>query len=123
MSNPISEINLTSVATAGGWKEDHRRARALGWALFWLFAAGVGGGMLCEFLKDKGWMERGPADVLWLAVFVLPAMVNLIVAHLRWTSWPCPRCGRPFRAKWFYGNAFTSRCLHCGLPKESRRAG
>ena len=27
----------------------------------------------------------------------------------------CPRCNNFFGWKWYYGNGFTNKCLHCGL--------
>jgi hypothetical protein len=43
------------------------------------------------------------------------------VAAVRVSTWPCPRCGKCFHAKWPAGNPLTGRCLHCGLPKWADR--
>jgi hypothetical protein len=41
-----------------------------------------------------------------------------IIAIAWYQSWPCPRCSRPYFAKYRRrGNPFTRQCLHCGLGK------
>lgn len=39
------------------------------------------------------------------------------VAGVRAAWFPCPRCGKPFFARWWYRNPFARQCVHCGLPK------
>jgi hypothetical protein len=41
--------------------------------------------------------------------------VAWVVAVIRHATWKCPRCHKPFYHKWWYGNAFSTKCLHCGL--------
>ncbi len=48
-------------------------------------------------------------------------MLAFLVAAIRIGTWPCPRCGKSFHSRWLIGNAFTGRCLHCGLPKGAVR--
>ena len=45
-----------------------------------------------------------------------------VAAALVWHStWKCPRCRKTFYHKWWYGNDFSTKCLHCGLrPGELR---
>ena len=42
--------------------------------------------------------------------------VALVILNLQYTSWPCPRCGKPFvnNGNWVW---WTSKCVHCGLRK------
>ena len=42
-------------------------------------------------------------------VALVGSMLYLLVAY------KCPQCGRAFACKWWYGNAFTTKCLHCGV--------
>ena len=28
--------------------------------------------------------------------------------------WKCPRCNKSFYSKWWYNNAFTTKCVNCG---------
>jgi len=59
---------------------------------------------------DSGNTVFGITLVLW---FLSSGALN----HL-FTSWPCPRCGKPFinNGNWAW---FTKSCVHCGLLKYS----
>ena len=62
----------------------------------------------------------------WLLVF--PAMIWLVVAHMRLLRWRCPRCSKPFlMPNVLVGNVFARQCVHCGLSmadvQESGVAG
>jgi hypothetical protein len=48
---------------------------------------------------------------------VLWFLSSAFLDHL-FTSWPCPRCGRPFvsNGNWTW---WTNNCVHCGLSKYS----
>lgn len=48
--------------------------------------------------------------------FMIP-FAPIVITHIRRMLWPCPRCGRPFHVTWSYGNPYSRRCVHCGLPK------
>ena len=50
-------------------------------------------------------------------VIALSWMFAFAVIGIRFTLWPCPRCGRGFFATWWYSNQFARKCVHCGLPK------
>ncbi len=49
-------------------------------------------------------------------------MIALVGANYWKNSWKCPRCGKPFRRKW-YGRPLmlliVTKCVHGGLPKWS----
>ena len=49
------------------------------------------------------------AFYIWLAAWAYVAFQVI--------DFPCPRCGRPFFHKTFYGRWFPKSCAHCGLPK------
>ena len=94
------------------WHEYRRRRRAFRFscliALLWMVP-----GSLIRFLLDRYGLDDGPAFLLAVG---LPIMAIIANAHIRKMFCPCPRCGRPFHIKWYYGNAFARRCVHCGLP-------
>jgi hypothetical protein len=54
-----------------------------------------------------------PTLVIWF--------VALFILNLRYTSWPCPRCGKPFvnNGNWVW---WTNKCVHCGLPKYTEQS-
>lgn len=52
-----------------------------------------------------------------------PWLMLCAIAGYRLTTFPCPRCHRPFFRTWFYTNQFAGRCIHCGLPKWSETQG
>lgn len=35
----------------------------------------------------------------------------------RFQLWKCPSCRKSFQSKWWWHNIFSSKCLHCKLPK------
>src|SRR5262249_45168535 len=49
-----------------------------------------------------------------LVVVFLTYGLLISVLGLRWTYWPCPRCGRAFRGR---GITFPVQCRNCGLPR------
>jgi hypothetical protein len=40
-----------------------------------------------------------------------------IICGIRLQYWKCPQCRNSFHAKWWWRNIFSSKCLHCKLPK------
>jgi hypothetical protein len=52
-------------------------------------------------------------------VFVYCAF--LVYTGLR-TRVMCPRCGKSFTQRGLFHNGFTSKCLHCGLPRGATLA-
>ena len=52
-----------------------------------------------------------------LLVSVAPWIIAVAFSFSWWSFWPCPRCRKPFFAKW-WGYMFLGRkCAHCGLRK------
>lgn len=95
------------------WDEFRRRRRAF-WlafpqALLWVAL----GSSVYGFLASRGL----DYDLAWLFIVALPAQGCIMVAHWRKLAWPCPNCGRPFHATWFYANLMARQCVHCDLPK------
>lgn len=79
------------------------------------------------FLVLVGWVVLGQVPIylfmayetyIPLLVFVGIWLPLFIVVMIRFTCWPCPRCG-----KWFSGTLgynlgpMAQKCCHCGLPK------
>ncbi len=93
------------------WRDFRRRW----WLMFGLtigFIPGVA--LLARPLLDR---YDSPAVVLVVGV---PWMAVWAWANSRLAQFPCPSCGRSFVAKGPRRqgmNQFTSRCVHCGLPK------
>jgi hypothetical protein len=52
------------------------------------------------------------------SIFMLSSVAIAIVSFYT-MNWKCPRCRKPYFHKWFYGNSFATRCVHCKLPKWS----
>jgi hypothetical protein len=94
------------------WKDYHRRK----WLLIGLFI---------------GWMPYGIlVSLFWTKILVLPEknliyvivpyMVVIAIASIRFSFFKCPRCEQYFHSRgplWIfsYHNTFTSKCLNCGL--------
>lgn len=49
----------------------------------------------------------GALAIGWFATWCVTVLQHGLAA--------CPACNRRFRIKGLYGNAFTSKCMHCGL--------
>lgn len=101
-------------AVAPIWDEYKRRRRAFRSAFFlWPLWVIVPGSLIRALLVRLG-MDDGLAFFL----VAVPAIIYVLVANYRRMTWPCPRCGRPFHVNWgrLYGNAWSRRCVHCGLP-------
>jgi Zn ribbon nucleic-acid-binding protein len=52
-------------------------------------------------------------------VYVISAgwIIFIVAAAIRLRLFKCPRCRSLFFSKWWYGNVFARRCVHCGLSK------
>ena len=44
-------------------------------------------------------------------------MLAWIFVVLRYTSFPCPSCSKPFFHRWVIGNPCATSCMNCGFPK------
>jgi len=51
---------------------------------------------------------------LFQSVVLTWFFVTLVAAVWR-MSWRCPRCSERFYYKWWYGNSFSTKCVHCGF--------
>jgi hypothetical protein len=90
------------------WVDMRRRA-----LIAWLtFAAWAPATALLALLLGAALRLRGA--LLWAAV---PTTLVFIAARVYATSWPCPRCGRPFYRSWWVYWPFANNCLPCGLPE------
>lgn len=49
---------------------------------------------------------------------VMTWMLAWVAAGIWRTSWKCPRCHELFFHKWWYGDGFITRCLHCYLRPD-----
>jgi hypothetical protein len=90
------------------WSE-YRKRRNL--ALF-AFIGYIPAVALVAFVCIVSAISFSPAFVaafLWAVFFVVAANLTM--------RFQCPRCGKPFFAKWWYHNVFARKCLHCGLRK------
>jgi hypothetical protein len=96
------------------WGEYRRRRRMFLLAVLLLPLWLVPGATIHHVLAGYGYSAA--SLVTFLAV-VVPPMACVMVACLRVMAWPCPGCGRFFHVRWYYGNVFARRCVHCGLPK------
>jgi hypothetical protein len=72
--------------------------------VFRLIGALISNPLLAQYLDAAfgvGWL---------IAAYVTGARVGIFL---------CPRCGKRFASKWWYGGGmpFARRCAHCGLPK------
>jgi hypothetical protein len=105
----------TSTPYAAAWRESRRR--------LWRFLlGGIGGFFLIPVVMALLATLLGTPlpDSVRERLFVglgLIWFVGCPVLAFRYMRFPCPRCGRTFYMRPFYGNAFARRCLHCGLPK------
>jgi hypothetical protein len=98
------------------WEDCRRRGQWLRRALLLALAWIVPGSLLRRWLVGLGWED----EAAFLLVGFSP-MALILVAHVWRMLWPCPRCGRSYRMTWYYGNPFTTSCLHCDLPLEMVR--
>ncbi len=89
--------------------DDYRKRSAIFWTVFLSYVPGVwliGGALSGLFGSDRSYFITA---IAWMVAFAL--------SHFYRMSWGCPRCGRAFFMKWWYGNSFAQKCVHCGLPK------
>ena len=53
-------------------------------------------------------------------LLVLMLFSATIAASVWRMNWRCPRCYERFYYKWWYGQAFSTKCVHCGFRPGSR---
>ena len=93
--------------------QDYKRRRVTFWLVFvsyipfmFLFV-----GVLGNLIKNSSFS----GDIGFIG-FIFFGFVWTICG-LRLQYWKCPRCGKAFHTKWWWNNIFSSKCLHCKLPK------
>ena len=97
------------------WMEYRRvQWRSLGLVVLLFWAGGALSTALLEAVVPQAPRWAWPAAVL-------PWVIAAIAASQPAIKAPCPRCGKPFHATFWYHNGFARRCIHCGLPKWSPR--
>jgi hypothetical protein len=68
-------------------------------------------------LLTHNFLQSDKAAFAFAIAWILFAMV----ASLRHSMFPCPRCGKWFFSTWLYHNGFARRCVHCKLPIYSAK--
>ena len=63
-------------------------------------------GILTSVVGDAGGLVMVPAFLVWIGVVVFAA--------IKWSYFPCPRCGKRFQRK---AGWHTQRCASCGLVR------
>lgn len=92
------------------WRDCRRRTRRFWW-VFLTYLPGVAVvGMPLGYL-----LSSDSAVVVVGGVWMLAGAIT----HVHAMMWSCPRCGEAYFWRWCGVDAFTSRCLHCKLPKWS----
>ncbi|HEU4714985.1 MAG TPA: hypothetical protein VFS76_25720 [Pyrinomonadaceae bacterium] len=92
------------------WREFLKRNLVF-WGLFVGFVPGMV--LISEVGRKYGVSEAfGFAGFAWMAAVIVAAIWRM--------SWKCPRCRKRFYYKWWYGNSFALKCVHCGFrPTKS----
>src|SRR5438105_4465752 len=80
-----------------------RRLRRLQWGLWLGF---IPFALIAVALQPPDWLLL-PIGVLWFISFVVISIVH--------GASRCPACRNSFNYRWGFGNAFTSKCMNCGL--------
>src|SRR6516225_5111410 len=89
---------------------DYRKRQRLVWAIALTYIPGV---LVLGVPVSKLFNSEAPMIVVAFAW-----MIAFAGTGVYYSSWKCPRCGKPFFKSWYY-NSFARRCLHCKLPKWS----
>ena len=83
--------------------------------IFWgMFVGYIPGVALIGSALERGFGLKGGFGFAALAW-----MIGWMVVGFWRIYWSCPRCHKRFYFKWWYGNTFTTKCVHCGFrPSE-----
>jgi hypothetical protein len=100
--------NKNKMAYEAEWR-DYRKRRRLFWIVWLTYIPGV-----IAIALPLQYLFASETPIYFVA---LGWMAAFFLSGWRLGSWPCPRCGKWFFAKWWYGNLFARRCVHCKLPK------
>ncbi|MCA1594036.1 MAG: hypothetical protein LC754_15565 [Acidobacteria bacterium] len=90
------------------WAE-YRKRSIIVWSVFLTYIPGaiIIGGSLYRLTGSDSFIPM--TAFAWMAAFAITNFYRM--------NWKCPRCGKAFFQKWWYGNNFARKCVHCGLPK------
>jgi len=92
-------------------RREYQKRNVLFWGLFAgyipvVVIVGIPLGRVFDFKEMPGLIA-----LAWMLAFGIVGIYR--------TMWKCPRCHKRFYYKWWYHNAFTRKCLHCGFrPAE-----
>ena len=95
------------------WR-DLRRRRIIVWGVFFGYIPGVVIlSIIVGAVKSLITGDARTGNIFpWIAFLWMVAWPAAIIWH---ASFRCPRCNQPFVWRWGWSNAFTRRCVHCGL--------
>ena len=98
------------------YEKQWSRYKKLKWATAISFLGFLPTVAIMGFVATEVFQKRIPDAAS--GVFVLLWFLSCVFLAYFFSSWSCPRCGRPFVR---YRNValWTKRCVHCGLPKYS----
>lgn len=112
VNHAARDVNWLRMAAPADCWQAYRKRRNLVWFAFLGYVPVC---LLVAFVSFKLFSTLKPAFVVafaWMGFYVVAG--NLFL------RFPCPRCGKPFFAKWWYYNGFARRCVHCGLRKYAQ---
>lgn len=102
----------TPIDNEQAWREYMKRNLAF-WGLFLGFLPGM---VLIATVGERFGLRNafGFAGIVWFAATIVVAIWRM--------SWKCPQCKKSFYYKWWYGNSFALKCVHCGF-RPTRKKG
>lgn len=86
---------------------EYRKRNLVFWGLFLGFLPGVLIIAIPLGRRLNSNQVAGTIIVVWFIAALIAAVWRL--------SWKCPRCSKSFYSKWWYNNAFTTKCVNCGF--------
>jgi hypothetical protein len=96
-------------------KQNSQREYYLRNAIFWgLFVSYIPGVWIIGSL-----LQQGLGINAGFGIAAIGFMAGWLVVGIWRISWQCPRCHNRFYFKWWYGNTFTTKCVHCGFRPGS----